>query len=99
MIRLGLILCALIASGLLVIEMRASARLAAENGSLRASNEVLARQVHDARIGAAIAAATMADEQARALALADALQQINGGPDAPLPDHIRALLRDIPGEL
>lgn len=96
---IGALGASLVLAGLLVLEMRTSGSLALENGSLRASNAALSRQVHDARIAEAIARATMKTEQARSLALAGVMEQLNGGPDAPLPDHIRDLLRDLPDGL
>ena len=96
---IGALGAALVLAGLLVLEMRSTGNLTAENGSLRASVDVLTRRVHDARIAEAIARATMETEQARSVALAAALEQLNGGPDAPLPDHIRDLLRDLPDGL
>jgi hypothetical protein len=90
---------ALVASGLLIREMRVSGRLAAENGSLRASNAALQRRANDAMIAEAIARQTIKDEQSRILYLSEALELLNGGPDVPLPDHILDVLRGAPDGL
>lgn len=49
-------------------------------------------QLAQTRVAEGIARAELALERDRADALADAITEITGGPDAPLPDHIRAVL-------
>lgn len=61
---------------------------------LRDVNTELARQIAQARIAENIARALLVEEQARADDLSNAITEIYGGPDAPLPDRLRALLSD-----
>lgn len=58
----------------------------------RAERDLYARQIAQARVAEAIARDLLTREQSRAEDLAEALARIYGGPDAPLPDHIRKLL-------
>lgn len=66
---------------------------------LREDNAQMAQQIAQARVAEAIARDQLQTEQARTRALAGAIEEIRGGPDAPLPDHIRDLLRDLPDGL
>ena len=64
----------------------------AEVRDLRADNRLLHRQIADARIAEGIARQLLTEEIARGEAVAAAITDIYGGPDAPLPDHLRDLL-------
>lgn len=59
----------------------------------RGERDALARQAVQSRIAEAIARDLLDQEQDRTAALAAVIEQINGGPDVPLPDHLRELLR------
>lgn len=65
----------------------------ADRVEAQAEAALYARQAAQARIAEAIARDLLDDEQDRAADLAEALTKIYGGPDAPLPDHLRELLR------
>jgi outer membrane murein-binding lipoprotein Lpp len=81
---------ALALAGLLVREMRATGRLAAENLRLSASVEALERKIEADRIAVAIARDIQKRERARA-ARYDRLRGalMAGGHDEPIPDWFR----------
>lgn len=63
-----------------------------DKDAAEAEAALYARQIAQARVAEGVARVQLELERDRSRQLADAIEEINGGPDAPLPDHIRAVL-------